>query len=102
MNRIDQLQTLWNENPTDAFLIYALALEFVKIKKNTEAKYYFEKLVTEHTTYLATYLQYGNLLAHEGNFEKAEVIYRMGMQIAASQKQTKTYNEIEQALFLMD
>lgn len=102
MSKIEQLQNLLIETPTDSFLNYALALEFVKANEHAKAEVIFDKLIRHDANYLATYLQYGNLLAIIGNNEKAACIYEMGIKIAAAQNNIKTRQELEQALFLLD
>ncbi|MCC6253267.1 MAG: tetratricopeptide repeat protein [Bacteroidia bacterium] len=98
MNKINQLNEWLKENPDDSFLIYALALEYIKNNQIQEAKKQFDELTQKHPKYLATYLQFGNLLAEMGNKEKAEDIYRKGLEIAIEQNNSKTYKEINQAL----
>jgi len=102
MSRIEQLQEFMKESPNDSFLIYALALEYVKINKFSEAIKLFEGLVENDIQYLATYLQYGNLLAETDDIAKAEEIYNKGIEIARLQNNSKTRQEIEQALYLLD
>jgi tetratricopeptide (TPR) repeat protein len=102
MSKIEQLLEFLKENPDDTFYRYALALEYVKVKELTLAKNIFEKLIIEEPNYLATYYQYGNLLADMGHNELAEEIFKKGIAIASMQNNHKTRQELEQAMFLLD
>ncbi len=59
-NRLEQLLKYLDEDPKDAFTLYAIAMEYMKgdLKKSRN---YFEKLLKEHPNYLATYYQVGHL-----------------------------------------
>jgi tetratricopeptide (TPR) repeat protein len=102
MSKIKQLQELLKENPDDTFLNYALALEHVKLNNNEIAAHIFDILIINESQYLATYLQYGNLLAQIGQNIKAENIYKRGIEVATLQNNLKAKQELEQALFLLD
>ena len=102
MTNIEHLNELLKENKKDTFLLYALALEHVKINDFLKAKNIFQQLIIEDPNYLATYFQYGNLLAQIGDLKLAEVIFKKGIDIATTQNKIKTRQELEQALFLLD
>ncbi len=102
MSKIEQLHELLKENQKDTFLRYALALEHVKLKEFELAKNIFQEIIIEDPNYLATYYQYGNLLAETGDNSLAEVIFKKGIDIATEQNKLKTRQELEQALFLLD
>lgn len=102
MSKIKQLQELLKENPKDAFLRYALALEHVKQKELSLAKNIFEELIQEEPDYLATYFQFGNLLAETGDYALAEQTFKKGIEVATQQNKLKTRQELEQAMFLLD
>jgi tetratricopeptide (TPR) repeat protein len=102
MSKIEQLLEFLKENPDDTFYHYALALEYLKVKELTLAISIFEKLIMENPNYLATYYQYGNLLADIGQNELAEEIFKKGITIASIQNNHKTRQELEQAMFLLE
>jgi Tfp pilus assembly protein PilF len=102
MSKIEQLIELLKENSKDTFLRYALALEHLKLNEFNAAKAIFQDLVNEDPNYLATYYQYGNLLAQMGEIDLATNIFKQGMAVAEAQNKIKTKQEIEQALFLLD
>ncbi len=102
MNKIDQLQEFLKENPKDTFLRYALALEYVKDNEINLAITIFEELILNDPQYLATYFQFGQLLAELGQNIRAELVFKNGIEIAKLQNNSKTCQELEQALFLLD
>ena len=102
MNKIDQLQEFLKENPKDTFLRYALALEYVKDNEINLAITIFEELILNDPQYLATYFQFGQLLAELGQNIRAELVFKNGIEIAKLQNNLKTCQELEQALFLLD
>jgi tetratricopeptide (TPR) repeat protein len=102
MSNIAQLKEFIKDSPKDSFLLYALALEHVKIKEYDEAINIFQMLIEEDEEYLATYYQYANILAELGQTNEAEVIYKKGIEIASQQNKIKTKQELEQDLFLLD
>ena len=102
MSKIEQLQEFLKENPEDAFINYAIALEHVKLNHKDQANQLFHSLTIKHPDYLPTYLQYGNLLVEIGEQEQATIIYEKGIAVALSQKNLKAKGELEQALFMLD
>jgi predicted Zn-dependent protease len=102
VNKIDQLQEFLKENPKDTFLRYALALEYVKDNEINLAITIFEELILNDPQYLATYFQFGQLLAELGQNIRAELVFKNGIEIAKLQNNLKTCQELEQALFLLD
>jgi tetratricopeptide (TPR) repeat protein len=100
--RVEQLQKMLLETPNDSFLIYALALEWIKQNKINEALEAFEKLTINAPDYLATYLFYGNLLTEVNQPIKASEMYNKGIQVAKSQKNNKAAQELNQALLFLD
>ena len=102
VNRVAQLENMLLETPNDSFLIYALALEWIKLNKIKDALAAFEKLTLIAPDYLATYLHYGNLLAEANKLEKAAEIYNKGIAVAQAQKNNKAKQELNQALLFLD
>lgn len=101
MDRVVELKQMLDISPDDTFLNYALALEWQKLGEITKTIEAFEKLIKKHETYLATYLQYGNILAEIGDTKKAIIIYNKGIEIATKQQNWKTKRELETALELL-
>lgn len=98
MNRVAQLQELLENSPEDSFLQHALALEYIKLGQDTEAKVLFEELLSHEPSYVGSYYHLGKLLERIGENEKAILIYQNGMQQATAADDRHSYVELEAAL----
>jgi len=98
-SKIEQLLEFLKEDPKDSFTIYALALEYEKYD-NTKAKEYYDLLLTEHPDYLATYYHAAKWY-EKSDRERAKAIYRSGITLARKEGKNKAYNELQNALNLL-
>lgn len=95
-NRLEQLLKFLEEDPNDAFTLYAIATEYRNIDKQKAMEYY-EKLLAEHETYVGTYYHAAKLYEEFGQDEKAEHIYKKGMQISRQEGNRHAFAELQQA-----
>ena len=95
-SRLNQLLAFYKEDPTDAFTIYALATEYLKLDLNESRKYY-ELLLTEHRHYVGTYYHAAKLYIELGLPDKADDTYQKGMKIARQEGQMHSFSELQQA-----
>jgi Tfp pilus assembly protein PilF len=98
MARIDMLKEFLQETPNDSFSRYALALEYIKLNQNEDARREFETVRENDPDYLATYFQLGQLYARIGLRHEAEKTFRTGITVAARQRDAHTQSELEAAL----
>ena len=96
-DRIAKLETFLSQSPKDSFLIHALALEYIKLGKEEEAKALFEKNRTERPAYVATYYHLAKLLERIGDTDNAIVVYEQGMQQAKAAGDNHSYSELQSA-----
>jgi tetratricopeptide (TPR) repeat protein len=94
LSRIEKLLEYIKQNGKDSFLQHALALEYIKIDKDEEARNVFNELLLREPTYVGSYYHLGKLLERAGNFEKAIKIYERGMQEAKKAGDMHSYNEL--------
>jgi Tfp pilus assembly protein PilF len=97
MDRINKLKEYMKTTEKDSFLQHALALEYIKIGNDEEAKKLFNEILKREPTYLGSYYHLGKLLERIGDPQKALRIYKRGMEVAASAEDTHTYNELQGA-----
>lgn len=97
-DRTEQLTALLAQNPGDAFLRYALALECVKMQKTEAAEAHFRQLLHAHPDYHATHYHYGKLLEQLGRPEEAIALYRQGVEICQRLNDPKALAELKEAL----
>jgi Tfp pilus assembly protein PilF len=96
-DRIKQLQKFIEEDPTDPFNHYALALEYSNIDQQ-KALSMFEKLVAASKNYLPAYYQLAKLYEIMGQKDNAKKTFGAGIAIAKSQSDMKTLRELNSAL----
>jgi tetratricopeptide (TPR) repeat protein len=96
-DRIEKLKSFLSQSPADPFLNHALALEYIKLGNDTEARSLFEKNLSDNPDYLATYYHLGKLLERAKEQEGAIQMYEKGMVVAKSTGDNHTYNELQGA-----
>ena len=82
----------------DSFLQHALALEYIKIGNDVEARNLFNELLLREPSYVGSYYHLGKLLERVGDFDKAVRIYKRGMEEAKRAGDNHSYNELMGAL----
>jgi Tfp pilus assembly protein PilF len=97
MDRITQIQAFLKEEPEDNFLQHALALEYIKIGNDADAKKLFEEILNRDPGYVGTYYHLGKLLERIGETQQAIQIYKKGMGIAKSASDAHAFNELQAA-----
>lgn len=95
-SRIEQLQQFVNEDPTDPFNLYALALEYQKIDEH-KALDIFNRLLQEHSGYIATYYHLGKLYHTLTENEKALHVFERGIEESRKQNDLKSLRELQAA-----
>ena len=98
MNRIETLKDFLAQDPTDSFSRYALALEYVKLGQQEDARREFETVRDKDPAYVATYFQLGQLYRTLGLKHEAEKTLRAGITVAAKAGDAHTQGELEGAL----
>ncbi len=94
--RLKILLAYLEEDSSDPFNIYALALEYLKFDKS-QAKQLFERLLKEFPEYIPTYYHAAALFADLGELSKAENTYIVGIEKAHQTQSFKAYDELKRA-----
>ena len=98
MSRIEKLLEFIKTSGKDSFLQHALALEYIKINNDTEARKLFNEILLREPTYIGSYYHLGRLLERLGDCDKATRIYKRGMEEAKKAGDQHSYNELQGAL----
>ncbi len=98
MSRIEKLLEYLRTNDKDSFLQHALALEYIKIGNDEEARKLFNEILLREPTYVGSYYHLGKLLERVADYEKAIRIYKRGMEEAKKAGDNHSYNELQGAL----
>jgi|SRR5690606_21436226 len=96
-HRLQQLIEFLKESPSDAFLVYALATEFLKLGHTEDALHHYEALVASHPDYVGTYYHLGKLYEALGRQTDAVVTYEQGMQAARKKRDMHALSELQAA-----
>ena len=97
MNRIEKLQELLQQMPGDSFLRLALALEYIKLDNDKDARVLFETILKDEPGYVGSYYHLGKLLERTGETSQAIEWYEKGMQQAKAANDQHAYNELQAA-----
>ena len=95
MDRIEKLKAFLEQNPADSFVQHALALEYIKMNREEEARAEFEALLGRDEKYVGSYYHLAKLLERQGEREKAIACYEKGMEVARELKDNHAYNELQ-------
>ena len=97
MDRILLLKEFLNANPTDNFLQHALALEYIKMGNEEEARLLFLQILEQDPAYVGSYYHLAKLLERVGENEDAIKWYEKGMTAAKTAGDNHAYNELQAA-----
>ena len=96
--RIEKLTSFLQSTPGDSFLKHALALEYIKLGEEEEARKLFLELLTSDPGYSGSYYHLGKLLERTGDQQAAINWYERGLSMTRSKGDTHAYNELRAAL----
>jgi Tfp pilus assembly protein PilF len=97
MDRIKKLREYLQAAPADNFLRHALALEYVKLGDDTEAKKLFEDILATDASYIGSYYHLAKLFERIGENQLAIEWYEKGMAAAKQVGDQHSYNELQTA-----
>lgn len=97
MSRIAKIREMLVQDPNDSFLQHALALEYIKLGKDSEAKTVFQNLLKNEPGYIGSYYHLAKLLERTGEIEEAVQIYEKGMDEAKKAGDQHTFSELKSA-----
>jgi Tfp pilus assembly protein PilF len=98
MDRISKLKEFLQESDEDSFLKHALALEYIKVGNDYEARKLFDEILKREPGYIGSYYHLGKLLERMGDTQEALRIYAQGMKVATAANDTHSFNELRAAL----
>ncbi|MGA2598591.1 MAG: tetratricopeptide repeat protein [Bryobacteraceae bacterium] len=100
-NRIGILQSMVDQNPSDTFARYGLAMEYANSGNLEEAVRQYRTLLQNHEDYAAAYYHGGQALERLGQLEEAREMYEKGIEVTAHTGDLKTRNELQVALDIL-
>jgi Tfp pilus assembly protein PilF len=97
MEKIEKLKSFLIDSPGDSFLKHALALEYIKLGDETEARKLFLEILERDPSYIGSYYHLARLLERTGEIENAKNWYEKGMIAARQAGDSHAYNELQAA-----
>ena len=97
MNRLETLKEYLIKSPGDAFLQHAMALEYIKLADDVQARTLFENILTNDPGYTGSYYHLAKLLERTGDTDEAIRVYEQGMAACKKAGDTHAYNELQAA-----
>ncbi|MBK6826150.1 MAG: tetratricopeptide repeat protein [Chitinophagaceae bacterium] len=79
-SRIDKIRAMLVSQPADCFLQHALALEYIKLGNEEEARRLFEEILNREPGYIGSYYHLAKLLERTGQTDAAIQVYEKGME----------------------
>jgi Tfp pilus assembly protein PilF len=97
MDRIEKIKEFLAQQPNDSFLQHALALEYIKLGNDEEAKKLFHNVLERDPSYIGTYYHLAKLYERTQNVDEAIKIYEKGMEEAKKAGEQHSYGELKSA-----
>jgi predicted Zn-dependent protease len=96
--RIAKLQRFLEQDPSDSFTRYAIALEHAGMGNTTEAVAMLEDLIARDPSYVPSYHQLGYACEKLGDTERARTAFLRGIAVAREQGDHHAAGEMQEAL----
>ena len=97
-SRLDKLKAFLEANPSDCFVRYGLAQEYVKQSAFDDAIAEFQRILEVNPDYQAAYYHAGKTYEKLGRTEDARTIYQQGVETSKRTGDTHARSELEAAL----
>src|SRR5437868_9676914 len=97
MDRITRLREMLAASPDDSFLQHALAIEYIKLGNDQDARTLFETLLKREPGYVGSYYHLAKLLERNDWTEEAVKVYEEGMKQAKLADDQFAYAELRSA-----
>jgi Tfp pilus assembly protein PilF len=97
MDRVEKIKEMLKENPADSFLCHALALEYIKLGNDTNARKLFETILENEPGYIGSYYHLAKLLERIGETDEAIKVYEKGMDQAKKVGDNHSLSELRSA-----
>ena len=97
MERIKKLKEYLQTSPADSFLQHALALEYIKLGDDEQARALFEDILNREPGYVGSYYHLAKLLERNDKTEEAIKVYEKGMEEAKKAGENHAFGELRGA-----
>jgi tetratricopeptide (TPR) repeat protein len=97
MDRIEKLKEFLKANPKDSFVQHALALEYIKLGDDEQARNIFEDILQREPAYVGSYYHLAKLLERNNRVNEAIKVYEKGMDEAKKAGENHAFGELRGA-----
>jgi tetratricopeptide (TPR) repeat protein len=97
MSRIPTLKQMLETEPTDAFLLFALAKEYEGIGDTATAQVYYTTCAEHNPDYVGLYYHLGKHYERLNDLPQAMAFYEKGMDVAKAANDRHAFSELQQA-----
>lgn len=99
--RLQQLLKMLEKEPSDAFLLYGIAMEHKKAQRPAEAVEYLRRTLAVDALYCYAFYQLGQVMEQEGDLKSAKQAYEDGINAAIKKGDAHAKSELESALAML-
>jgi Tfp pilus assembly protein PilF len=97
LERIEKIKAMLVGAPTDSFLQHALALEYIKLNNDSDARILFEQILEREASYIGSYYHLAKLLERNNETDAAIKVYEKGMAEAKKVGDNHAFGELRGA-----
>ncbi len=97
MNRLEQLLALYEQNPDDSFVLFALGKEYEQLGQDAEAERWYRRRAETDPDYLGLWYHLAALVARTGRKDEALALYDEGIRRARAAGDQHTLSELQNA-----
>jgi tetratricopeptide (TPR) repeat protein len=100
-DRLAQLQKMLQQQPTDPFLLYGIAMEHKKRNDSAAAIEFLNRAIQSDPNYSYAYFQRGQVQEQLSDMESAKESYRRGIDVARISGDAHAQSELQGALEML-
>lgn len=97
MDKILKLKEFLTANPYDSFVQHAMALEYIKLGDDEQARDLFEEILNREPGYIGSYYHLAKLLERNDKTDEAIKVYEKGMEEAKKAGENHAFGELRGA-----
>jgi Tfp pilus assembly protein PilF len=97
VDRISKLNEFLKANPKDSFVQHALALEYIKLGNDEQARGLFVEILNREPGYIGSYYHLAKLLERNDKTDEAINVYEKGMEEAKKAGDNHAFGELRGA-----
>lgn len=98
MSRLEKLETMYQQDPSDDFVCYGLAMEYRSLDRHDEALELFKSLTNNPTPHVPSFFMMGQMLAEIDRIDEAKSALQQGIQQGNQQGDQHAVGEMTEFL----